>query len=190
MFIDQSYFTGPLEIAQLGQKAVIDRLNIYIERYESEILEAALGYDFSQALTEGFNPGSDEETEQRWLDILNGVAFTNTSGIKKKFKGLKFALAGFIFYEYMAATHKQVTGIGVQKAKGENSETSNPANILANAWNTAAKEMELLWEFLQAKTQSPSVYPEYDPRQVNDNLYWNWDYPFSIYNQNYMNPIF
>lgn len=190
MFIDQSYFTGPLEIAQLGQKAVIDKLNIFIERFEPIILEAALGYDFSKALIDGYNPGSDEETEQRWLDILDGVAFSNTSGIRKKYNGLKSALAGFIFYEYMSKTHTQVTGIGVQKNKGENSVNANPAHLLADAYNTAAKEMETLWEFLQAKTQDPNVYPEYDPRQVNNILYWNWDYPFSIRSNNYMNPIF
>ena len=88
MLIDTSYFTGPLTIAQLGQQSVIDSLNDFINRYEPIIMEAALGYDFYQAFLQGLEVSSDEEIEQRWLDLLNGVAFTDLSQIKKRFAGL------------------------------------------------------------------------------------------------------
>ena len=50
-------------------------------------MEAALGYDFYQAFLEGLDVGSDETPEQRWLDLLNGVVFTNLSTIRKRFVG-------------------------------------------------------------------------------------------------------
>lgn len=87
MLIDTSYFTGPLTIAQLGQKAVEDSLNTFINRFEPTIMEAALGYDFYQAFLAGLDVTSDEFIEQRWLDLLNGVAFVNIDSIKKKFSG-------------------------------------------------------------------------------------------------------
>ena len=87
MFIDQSYFIGPLTIAQLGQGSVDDSLMDFINRWEATIMEAALGYDFYQAFLNGLEVGSDEQIEQRWLDLLNGVVFINTSGIKKRFAG-------------------------------------------------------------------------------------------------------
>ena len=87
MLIDSSYFLGPLTIAQLGQQSVVDDLNDFINRWEPVIMEAALGYDFYQAFLDGINVGSDETIDQRWLDLLNGVAFTNLSQIKKKFVG-------------------------------------------------------------------------------------------------------
>ena len=87
MFIDQSYFTGPLTIAQLGEKSVQDNLAYFINRFEPVIMEAALGYDFYQAFLAGLEVGSDETIDQRWLDLLNGVAFVNANGIKKKFSG-------------------------------------------------------------------------------------------------------
>lgn len=87
MFIDQSYFIGPLTIAQLGQKAVSDDFNNFINQYEPVIMEAALGYDFYQAFLSGLTPGSDEQIEQRWLDLLGGIPFTNINGIKRKFVG-------------------------------------------------------------------------------------------------------
>ena len=87
MLIDSSYFLGPLTIAQLGQQPVIDDLNNFIDRYEPVIMEAALGYDFYQTFLTGIEVSSDEQIEQRWLDLLNGIAFTNLSQIKKRFAG-------------------------------------------------------------------------------------------------------
>lgn len=87
MLIDNSYFLGPLTIAQLGQQSVIDDLNNFIDRFEPVIMEAALGYDFYQIFLDGITVGSDETIDQRWLDLLNGVTFTNLSQIKKKFAG-------------------------------------------------------------------------------------------------------
>lgn len=87
MFIDQSYFTGPLTIAQLGQQSVIDNLNDFINRYEETIMVAACGYDFYQAFLNGIDLGSDDVMEQRWANLLNGCVFTSISGIKKKFVG-------------------------------------------------------------------------------------------------------
>ena len=87
MFIDKSYFTGPLTIAQLGQQSVIDNLNDFINRYEETIMVAACGYDFYEAFINGVNQGSDESIEPRWGNLLNGCVFTNISGIKKKFGG-------------------------------------------------------------------------------------------------------
>jgi hypothetical protein len=87
MLIDSSYFLGPLTIAQLGQESVVDDLNNFIDRFEPVIMEAALGYDFYQAFLEGLNVSSDEEIEPRWLDLLNGVTFTNLSQSKRKFSG-------------------------------------------------------------------------------------------------------
>ncbi len=87
MLIDTSYFTGPLTIAQLGQKAVDDSLKSFINRFEPVIMEAALGYDFYQAFLNGLDVTSDEVIDQRWMDLLNGVLFTNANSIKKRFAG-------------------------------------------------------------------------------------------------------
>lgn len=76
-----------MTIAQIGLKAVDDRINDFINRFEPVIMEAALGYDFYQAFLAGLDVGSDEVIEQRWLDLLNGVVFVNVAGIKKRFGG-------------------------------------------------------------------------------------------------------
>jgi hypothetical protein len=292
MFIDKTYFVGPLTIAQLGQPAVEDDLNNFIALWEPKILEAALGYDFYQAFLEGLNVGSDEQPEQRWLDLLNGVSFANVSGTKRKWVGfaggdnvqtvvsaqrpnltiyagitpgfaqddykysnsglatwnydlelfgagtleygvdweykagggfvlkdtsyqtaynerwilhftgkktvtvdsgnqnLVSPLAGFIFYEYMVNLTTQNTGIGVVKSESENSIVYSPARKMADAYNQAVKDMLILWEFLQVKTQAtPNVYPEFDLVQIDANGYFGW-YDNSLYSFNYINPLF
>ena len=87
MLIDKSYFIGPLSIAQLGHKNVVDNLNNFINTYEPKILQAVLGYDLYEAFIAGIDVGSDENIDQRWLDLLNGVVFTGFTGIKKKWVG-------------------------------------------------------------------------------------------------------
>lgn len=86
MLIDSSYFVGSLTIAQTGLKAVDDNLDNYINRWEPIIMEAAIGIDFYQAFLDGLDitPGP---IEQRWLDLLMGFAFTDLSGIKRRFGG-------------------------------------------------------------------------------------------------------
>lgn len=131
MLIDSSYFLGPLTISQLGQESVIEDLNNFINRFEPVILEAALGYDFYQTFLEGIEVSSDEQIEQRWLDLLNGVAFTNLSQIKKKFVG--FA-GGDNTLTVIAAQRDDLTiyaGITPGFAVGGNSYT----NASLNGWN-------------------------------------------------------
>lgn len=131
MLIDSSYFLGPLTIAQLGQQSVIDDLNNFIDRFEPVIMEAALGYDFYQAFLEGIEVSSDEQIEQRWLDLLNGVAFTNLSQIRKKFSG--FA-GGDNTLTVIATQRDDLTiyaGITPGFAVGSNSYT----NASLNGWN-------------------------------------------------------
>lgn len=74
--IDTSYFVGPLTIAQLGQPAVNDNLQLFINRAEPQILEAALGYDLWQDFLTGLQ---QPVIDPRWLALLNGVQFTSVS---------------------------------------------------------------------------------------------------------------
>jgi len=87
MLLNKSYFLGQLAIAQLGQKAVDDNLNVFINRFEPEILQAALGYDLYEAFMTGIDVGSDESIDQKWLDLMNGCVYTTSSGIKRKWVG-------------------------------------------------------------------------------------------------------
>lgn len=70
--IDSSYFKGPLTIPQLGQPAVVDSLNDFIQQQEPLFLQAALGYELWEDFVAGLNA---PVIEQKWLDLRDGVTF-------------------------------------------------------------------------------------------------------------------
>lgn len=74
--IDSTYFIGPLTIAQLGQPSVVNNLNLFINRSEPQILEAALGYDLWQDFMTGLQ---QPVIDQRWLNLRDGVTFKSVS---------------------------------------------------------------------------------------------------------------
>ena len=71
--IDSTYFIGSLTIPQLGQPAVVDALNDFIQFQEPLFLQAALGYDLWEDFTNGLN---EAIIDQKWLDLRDGVKFT------------------------------------------------------------------------------------------------------------------
>lgn len=174
MLLDESYFIGPLTIAQLGQKAVSDSLTVFINRFEPKVLQAALGYDLYQAFIDGLDVGSGEEIEQKWIDLRDGKWFDNAAGAKRQWKGFansstkESVLAYFIFAEYMRNLATQVTGVGVVKSNAENSIVLSPDVKMSEAHNHGCREMLVLREFLSANTD---VYTEYDPSQVYNSTY-------------------
>jgi len=74
--INSSYFVGPLTIAQLGQQSVQDNLNLFINRCEPQVLEAALGYDLWQDFMTGLQQPA---IDQKWLNLRDGVTFKSVS---------------------------------------------------------------------------------------------------------------
>lgn len=75
MLIDSTYFTGSLTIPQLGQPAVVDALNIFIQQQEPLFLQAALGYELWEDFVVGLNAPS---VDQKWINLRDGVTFDAT----------------------------------------------------------------------------------------------------------------
>lgn len=74
--INSAYFVGPLTIAQLGQPAVANNLNLFINRAEPPLLEAALGYDLWQDFMTGLQ---QSVIDQKWINLRDGVTFKSVS---------------------------------------------------------------------------------------------------------------
>lgn len=74
--INSSYFIGPLTIAQLGQPSVENNLNLFINRAEPQLLEAALGYDLWQDFMTGLQ---QPVIDPKWLALRDGVTFKSVS---------------------------------------------------------------------------------------------------------------
>ena len=182
MLLDKSYFIGSLTIAQLGQKAVVDSLTVFINNIEPEILQAALGYDLYTAFKEGLEVGSGEEIEQRWLDLRDGVMFTNISGYKRKWKGLAndetkdSAHAGLIWEAFIQNQVIQATGVGLVQTQPENAEVIDPTPRLCEVHNQSYRDLKTLWEYLEVNI---TTFTEYDTTQI-DRKYFTYINQFGI----------
>lgn len=74
MIIDSTYFVNRLNLPQTGNSAGLAEVQDFIDQYEPEYLQCALGYDLWQAFINGID-GSGLP-EQRWIDLLQGKEFT------------------------------------------------------------------------------------------------------------------
>lgn len=156
MIIDRTYFTGPLVIPQIGSVPVQDTVDGYIALYEPELLSKAIGESFYSELLAGLDEVSPE---QKWVDIRDGLMFTNFSNRAVKWVGLTpenkipgGPIASFVWFHYTRDTAAQNSGVGVVSATSENAVVISPTFKLSQAWNCMVKDINVLWEFLNANT--------------------------------------
>ena len=154
MIIDNTYFVGILHLAQVGvdvsgvgnNNAEIQH---YIDTYENELLELALGVRLkeefqSQFITDSpvLMPGADA----KWTRLLDGHTYTKDS-IDYYWKGLRYGdvlfqkslIANYVYYKYVKDKEVQKTTLGVVKAGSENSSSASAIPTLTRVWNDLYK---------------------------------------------------
>lgn len=126
MILNHSYFFGDLAIGQLDSAAVQDKLNGYIQQCEPEYLEALMGY----ATYQQFLAGILLPAPNKWLNILNGVEYTDLSGHLQKWKGL-IRDAGTVTVTDLQPQIDIVVGRGQAKDPANNAATTViPADLV------------------------------------------------------------
>ena len=85
MLINNSYFTGDLNIPNVMSPDVASSLNTLISKREKEYLIRMLGYELYSAFTVGITQATPN---QRFLDILIGQQYTGYNGHTHKWDGL------------------------------------------------------------------------------------------------------
>lgn len=155
ILIDASYFIGQITIAQVETPPVSENLQLFIEKYEPEILRKLLGKDFYRAFVNGLQAPTPE---QRWIDLRNGVedewmGFTND--LKQSI------IANYVYYWYTRDQASQTVGMGESLPKAENAERFSFANKQVRAWNEMVDWIHELYHFLR---EHQAEYPEFEPR--------------------------
>lgn len=88
MLIDSTYFIGDINIPNTDTEAVQQALDFFISKYEPDLIQKALGYSFYKAFYNGITVVSPTVIEQRWIDLIYGVEYTDSCGNLNKWKGL------------------------------------------------------------------------------------------------------
>lgn len=83
--IDRSYFIGELDIPNTHTAEIQERLDWFIEKHEPQLLRDLLGYPLSKAFMTGL---MGAPVEQKWIDLLEGVEYTDLYGNVHKWMGL------------------------------------------------------------------------------------------------------
>jgi hypothetical protein len=178
--IDTSYFVGEINIPLGTRDEVTENLNLFISKYESQLLLKVLGYELFKAYTAGIAVGSPE---QKWVDLRDGKEYTGNDGRIRKWVGFKDSanklsfIADYVYYWWMRNQATQTGGVGEVSTTTENAVRTSPAMKMARAWNEVHETVNQLMCFLQANR---SVYTDWHPADA-----WSVRKEFA-----FMNPLF
>src|SRR5688572_2490879 len=167
MLITLAYFEGGnLNIPQLSQLTVREKLQMFIDRFEPEILIDLLGYemylDFLAALTLDPIP-------VKWLRLRDGAQYTyedrvcfwpGLASVVSTANPENSLIANYVYYQLIKTDAKFLTGTGAVTSKTENSKRVSPIDLQVSAWNKMVGLNYKLIEFLNANPEDyPYEYP-------------------------------
>jgi hypothetical protein len=150
--IDVTYFTGEINIPNTGQTVIAEKLEGFINKYETKILDIVLGYPLRKEFLNGYTAPTPA---QKWVDMAEGVEYTlNDKPVK--WQGIlnktdkESLIALYVYYWYMRDSHTTTTNSGERANKVENSEASISSWKLSRAWTELREWVCSLYEFLNA----------------------------------------
>lgn len=183
--IDRDYFYEGLAIPQATDEKVEAELTNLISQYETEYLEKTLGYELAKNFKAGIavDPGPPE---QKWIDLRDGVEFTDRLGRLVKWKGFKFTegdkkcspIANYVFYRYHRHKSSDFTAGGEAKTKTQNADPLSGARRQSEVYNQMVEWNRVLWELL---------YVKQDIYLVSSGLGPNWTADYDVYT--FINPM-
>lgn len=163
--VNQSFFVNPeLEISNLSNPAILEKLNFFIAKYEPACLSLILGYPLYKVF--------GTESSARMTALLDGQEYTDGQGDLQKWQGIKHdtvisLIANYIYFYYEKARAQLTIQSGTQIATPEKGMAISPRDKMANAWNFFSSEVEDMCCFLWLKKDNTGarVYPEFSYHQ-------------------------
>tara|TARA_B110000902_G_scaffold215687_1_gene248236 strand:+ start:278 stop:1204 length:927 start_codon:yes stop_codon:yes gene_type:complete len=117
---------------------VISDLDFYIEEYTRELILNALGivlYEELQVALENLMA-----SDQRWIDLVDGVTYTNPSSVKKRWEGLRGAnkqslVAAYVYTMYLRNYNETFATTGVVRNDSKNATNYDATPKYIKAYN-------------------------------------------------------
>ena len=151
ILINKSDFTGDYALV----KSNSDDINLFIEKYEKEILMQLLGSD----LLVLFQADLTNQVPQTaiYLDIYNAFV-KEVGGWKVESKGMKDMCLAYVYFYYLRKLKIKASMNGAVVNETENSTQSNPM-FLINVYNSAIRTYKHIQYYIgYNKTE---VYPRF-----------------------------
>ena len=163
--IQESDFVGDVEIP-VGEWTE-DKLNLYIDQVQEDILTSLLGWTLYQELESNLNV---HPFQAKWANLIDGDTYTSGE-ITFKFKGLTEMLKHFVFFYYMRDNEMENTQIGVVINSATNADRVTPvtSNLLRRHWNKGIKIYNDACSYITITNEPGEVYADFHFTQ-RDNI--------------------
>lgn len=173
MLIDTSYFAeGEVGVPNLGRTEEDERLQYFIDIMVPQFLIDLFGYPLAKPLMAELQAqedasGSPASLSSRFDKLVNGTEYTGNDGQLRKWNGLIFVqgavkrspAANYVYWHWLRDKQKQVTGLGTQAAKSENSWLVSALSQLATVQQQMSRMVNELYYFMLCNYSAD--YPEW-----------------------------
>ena len=154
--IDQTYFILDLSLP-LDNYSDID---LYIDRYEPEILRELLGIELAN-LVLSYDPAT---SDQRIIDLVKGGTYSDETGKVRYWDGLvndgkKSLIANYVYTKYLQDKLSTTTTSGEILGAVENAVHISPA---MKYWRATRKLVEMATDMFGFIEANESDYPEFE----------------------------
>lgn len=155
--IQESDFIGDVEIP-VGEWTE-DKLNLYIDQVEEDILTSLLGWTLYDELISNLNT---HPFPAKWANLIDGDTYS-TGEITYKFKGLTEMLKHFVFFYYMRDNEMENTQIGVVMNNATNADRVTPvtSNLLRRHWNKGIDIYNDACAYITNKNEASEIYEDF-----------------------------
>lgn len=137
-----------------------DSQTTLITSSEGGYLAKILGKELADLFYADLDANNEPQTA-RFISIFNPFIEQYNKCIYES-KGLKYALTGFIYYEFVANENIRSTDVGLNKSSMENATSLSQYNLLRQAeirYNDSIESVEAIQKYI---CENASTYPEYD----------------------------
>lgn len=143
----------------------LDNINIqeWITDNEPEILDKILGVE----LSDEFTTALVSSPAQKWLDLRDGVVYTNDSGNQKRYRGIKRIITEYVYVLIVSAKQTEATDSGVKRPLADNAEPASPAYTQVQANNDMVDRIAVMNDFInRTNDDTPDTYENYLPQTI------------------------
>lgn len=165
MLTDISFFVGDINIPNTSKPEVNQSVNMFIGKYETELLIQMFGADLYQSYVA-------DPTTPRFQLLLKGDPDLNWRGLTYTINDVPYSLiAYYIYWWWIKDKYIWNSGVGTIRTKPNQAEIMSPALKMVEAWNTFSDQVA---EFICYMTENSDVFPEWQPynmwhfNKVND----------------------
>lgn len=162
--IDQSYFQAELVIANLGSNSNSANLDLFIKKYEKEVLIKLLGLKTYEDFKTATNPSIPLVSP--WKELVEGENYTYDGKLRQWIGFVndekQSIIANYVYFHWNRNLAYQSVGIGTVQQKAENANVVSPIQKMVRSWNEMIEMVKDFHCYMKANQTDFPDWVEFD----------------------------